>query len=209
MKKGLLFDLDGTLWDATATLVAPWNTVLHRFGYLHPPLTRQDMVGFMGKTAAQIGQMLLPDDPETGRRICMESCEVELPDLREKGGVLYPQLTETLDALRRQYHLYIVSNCQEGYIQAFLAHHQLGDRFEDFEYEGRTRLTKGENIRLVAQRNGLDCALYVGDTQSDMDAADAAGLPFVHASYGFGTVNRETPVLHTFAELPAIADALL
>ena len=187
MKKGLLFDLDGTLWDATATLVAPWNTVLHRFGDPHPPLTRQDMVGFMGKTAAQIGQMLLP----------------------EKGGVLYPQLTETLDALRRQYHLYIVSNCQEGYIQAFLAHHQLGDRFEDFEYEGRTRLTKGENIRLVAQRNGLDCALYVGDTQSDMDAADAAGLPFVHASYGFGTVNRETPVLHTFAELPAIADALL
>ena len=88
MKKGLLFDLDGTLWDATATLVAPWNTVLHRFGDPHPPLTRQDMVGFMGKTAAQIGQMLLPDDPETRGRISMESGEVEMQDLREKGSVL-------------------------------------------------------------------------------------------------------------------------
>lgn len=209
MKKGLLFDLDGTLWDATATLVAPWNRVLHRFGNPRPPLTRQDMVGFMGKTAAQIGRMLLPDDPETGWRICMESCEVELPDLQAQGGVLYPQLTETLDTLRQQYHLYIVSNCQGGYIQAFLAHHQLGDRFEDFEYEGHTHLSKGENIRLVAERNALDRALYVGDTQSDMDAADAAGLPFVHAAYGFGTVNRETPVLRTFAALPAIADTLL
>lgn len=209
MKKGILFDLDGTLWDATATLVAPWNAVLQRRGTPHPPLTQQDMIGFMGKTALQIGQMLLPDDPEEGRSICMESSQVELPDLREKGGILYPQLAKTLDTLRQTYRLFIVSNCQEGYIQAFLAHHGLADRFDDFEYEGRTHLTKGENIRLVVERNGLDKALYVGDTQGDLDAADAAGLPFVHAAYGFGRVNRVTPALTAFAELPAVAAKLL
>ena len=48
------------------------------------------------------------------------------------GGTLYGGLRETLDALRRRYRLYIVSNCQDGYIQAFLSAHGFGDVFDDY-----------------------------------------------------------------------------
>ena len=36
------------------------------------------------------------------------------------------------------------------------------------------------------ERNGVTKAVYVGDTQGDMEASEQAGLPFVWAAYGFG-----------------------
>lgn len=53
-----------------------------------------------------------------------ELCEFENGYLEEKGGVLFPKLRETLEQLKEKYRLFIVSNCQNGYIEAFIkAHH--------------------------------------------------------------------------------------
>ena len=60
--------------------------------------------------------------------------------------------------------------------------------FKDWECIGRTGRPKGENIQLVVQRNGLKSPVYVGDTILDCQAAQQAGVPFIHASYGFGEV---------------------
>ncbi|MBO5256842.1 MAG: HAD family hydrolase, partial [Clostridia bacterium] len=84
------------------------------------------------------------------------------------------------------YRLFIVSNCQAGYIEAFLQAHGLGDRFEDIECTGNTGLCKADNIRLIMKRNGLTSSVFVGDTISDGSAARTAGIPFIYAKYGFG-----------------------
>ena len=97
----------------------------------------------------------------------------------------------------------IVSNCQKGYIEAFLAAHGLGDFFEDFECSGRTGFTKGKNIRLVMERNRIKEAAYIGDTLLDYAAAREAGIPFVHAAYGFGYAESASFVIHSLWELPA------
>ena len=110
--------------------------------------------------------------------------------------------------LREKYHLYIVSNCLDGYIQSFLTYHRFWDCFEDLECLGRTGKTKGENIRLIMERNAVDAAIYVGDTASDCAAAKKAGIPFVHAAYGFGKV-ESVPAILSIRELPAAADRLL
>ena len=65
-------------------------------------------------------------------------------------------------------------------------------------------MQKGENIRLLATRNGLDQALYVGDIQGDYDASRQAGVGFVHAAYGFGTIKENVPEIHAFKELAEI-----
>ena len=52
---------------------------------------------------------------------------------------------------------------------------------------------KGENIRLIMERNQLERAVYIGDTQGDLDASHAAGIPFIYAAYGFGSVNEDVP----------------
>ena len=96
------------------------------------------------------------------------------------------------------------SNLQDAHIQA----HGLGGYFTDYEDPGRTGKPKGDNIRLVMERNGLKQPLYIGDTQGDWNAACQAGAPFLHAAYGFGRVPEHLPAVRDFAELPAAAEAL-
>ena len=122
--------------------------------------------------------------------------------LREHGGILYDQVPQTLAALKQDgYHLSIVSNCQKGYIEAFLDHYDLWELVEDMECYGNNLRQKGENIRLVVERNRLDEAVYVGDIQGDYDASRAAGVGFIHAAYGFGEIAEPVPELKTFADL--------
>ena len=96
-----------------------------------------------------------------------------------------------------------------GYIEAFLEYHRLGGYFSDTENFGRTGLQKGDNIRLVCDRNHLDRAVYLGDIQGDYDSACKAGIPFILAGYGFGQVNAEVPVIRSLTELPEVAAKIL
>ena len=83
-------------------------------------------------------------------------------------------------------------------------YYQLNDLVDDFECYGKTLKQKGENIRLVVERNKLEEAVYVGDIQGDYDESCKAGVGFVHAAYGFGTIDEKVPKIHTLGELPGV-----
>lgn len=203
MKKGILFDLDGTLWDSAEGVAAAWNEALAEMG--RPERVDTDYVhSIMGKTMDVIAQETFPGETAAEAIRLMDTCLRRENDyLLQHGGILYAGLEETLRALKAQgYFLAIVSNCQEGYIEAFLAHHQLEQYIDDTENFGHTGHGKGYNIRLVVERNGLEQALYIGDTQGDYDATMEAGLPFLHAAYGFGAVPEGTPRLAEIQALP-------
>ena len=51
------------------------------------------------------------------------------------------------------------------------------------------------------EKYGIASAAYVGDTQGDMEAAYAAGLPFIWADYGFGTPEKYDLRISAFADL--------
>jgi phosphoglycolate phosphatase len=85
--------------------------------------------------------------------------------------------------------VFVVSNCQDGYIELTLAKTGLADFVKDYECFGRTGLGKADNLRLLMERNALASPVYVGDTQGDCDACAEAGVPFVWAAYGFGTAD--------------------
>lgn len=202
MKTGILFDLDGTLWDSGEGVALSWNSALKSLNRTER-LTTERVHSLMGKTGAEIARILFPEEPPEGAERILHACmEEENAWLSRHGGRLYEGLEETLQALKAQgFFLAIVSNCQEGYIEAFLQAHRLAPLFDDIENYGRTGLDKAGNIRLVAERNGLDRAWYVGDTMGDYEAAAAAGLPFIHAAYGFGTVPEGTPAIREIREL--------
>ena len=123
--------------------------------------------------------------------------------------VLYPDIRRTMEQLKKKYHLYIVSNCQSGYVEAFLDYYKLHDLIEDTECYGNNEKSKGENIALLYRRNALDDAVYVGDIQGDYDASMDAGIKFIHAAYGFGTIEDKIPEIHKFCELENVADQVL
>ena len=202
-KKGIIFDMDGTLWDSAEGVAKSWTRIVNKEYDKKRIITVEDIHGVMGKTMDKIAEILFPELSEPERLQLLEKCcNDENEYLRVHGGVLYPDLEETLTELKKDYHLYIVSNCQSGYIEAFLEHYGFGHYFEDIECFGNNGLQKGENIRRLADRNGLTRGVYVGDIQGDYDATMEAGLLFIHAACGFGTINTKTPEIRCFGEMP-------
>lgn len=183
----IIFDLDGTLWDSRKTVSKSWSKVLQEVKYGQGEVTEDDLKKTMGLQIKDIAARLFDYlDEAKQMELILKCCDREQVDLKREGGVLYPELEEVLQKLSSRYRLFIVSNCQEGYIESFYSYHGLERYFLDFENPGRTGLTKGENIKLLMERNNISAAVYVGDTQGDCDAAKFAGVPFVFANYGFG-----------------------
>jgi phosphoglycolate phosphatase len=210
VKKAVIFDLDGTLWDSSGCIYQIWNKVFERHAEIPFRVVLSDIARYMGKTTDEIGAMLFPEQStEFQRQILLECCVEEDVYLRENGAELYDGLEETLRVLKEKYSLYIVSNCQDGYIDAFLYAHNLGDYFADIEMSGRTGMSKGENIALIIKRNGIDKSMYIGDTEGDEKASRYAGIPFIYAKYGFGKAVAPDAVIGRLSELPDVAAKFL
>lgn len=207
MKQGIIFDMDGTLWDSAIGVAKSWTMVVAEEYTKERVITEKDIQGVMGKTMDVIAEILFPElAGEKREQLLQHCCEAENAYLREHGGILYEGLEDTLKELKKSYHLYIVSNCQCGYIEAFLDYYKLWDYFEDIECYGNTGCKKGANIKLVVERNNLTKAVYVGDIQGDYDASCEAGVEFIHAAYGFGTINAPVPAIHALPELPEMME---
>ncbi len=186
----LIFDLDGTLWDSTDGIIETWNELLKGYPEIDKVVTREEMAGNFGRPLPEIARRMFPDQTPQMQMQLMDECgDKEIVYLTEHGGLLYPQTEEVLKRLSEKIPLFIVSNCQAGYIESFFEGNGMGSYFKDHECIGVTGLSKGENIRLIIERNGLRAPAYVGDTQGDADAARAAGVPFIYAAYGFGQVD--------------------
>ncbi|MGI2326845.1 HAD family hydrolase [Planococcus sp. YIM B11945] len=201
----IIFDLDGTLWDSREAIAISWNQVFEKLEEGNFSVTKDDLTAMMGLQIEEIGEKLLPNLSASKRKELLDRCSmVENDYLIEHGGILYPDVKEVLERLAQKYKLFIVSNCQEGYIEAFLEYYGLGNLIQDFENPGRTGLLKGENIKLVMDRNQLASSVYVGDTKKDYEAAQLAGIPFVYAAYGFGDVHDSDYTIQQFRDLTSL-----
>ena len=200
--RNLIFDVDGTLWDATREITAAYNKVLAKENAEYPLITEELMASVMGMLLDEIAAKFFPYLGEKERMTLIgKCCDHENEHLKACSGLLYPHVEEVLARLSKRYHLYIVSNCQDGYIESLFAGHPIAQYFTDTECSGRTKKGKGDNIRLIMERNHMEGAVYIGDTQKDKDACDQAGIPFIYASYGFGEVDGYTEKIDAFNEL--------
>ena len=207
----LLFDLDGTLWDSAPAVAEAWNEVFRRECPGLKPLTVEDIHGVMGMTMKEISLALYPDiDMPRRDEIFDICCRHEVEYLYTHCGTLYPDFRSVMESLKTEgYDLAVVSNCQEGYVRAFLISSGASDLFIDYEEWERTGLTKGENIRLVMERNGYDKGVYIGDTKKDREAALQARIPFIHAAYGFGEVDSADGIISSLKDLPGEISRML
>jgi phosphoglycolate phosphatase len=198
----LIFDLDGTLWDTTAVCARAWNQVLTRLGIARPEITEAEVRAVTGRPHREAVRSAFAELSE--EQIDRIARETELEDNRaiaEHGGELYAGVREHVPQLCARLPLMIVSNCQRGYIEVFLQTSGLAGCFADFECWGNTGRSKGENLRAVIARAAARQPVFVGDTEGDALAARENGVPFVHTSYGFGSVQRCDQRIARFAEL--------
>jgi len=207
-RSAVIFDLDGTLWDTMERVLPVWNEVFARYPDQAKPLTREDMAGFMGLTLEQIAAKWMPNLAlRDGLSILEECSREESAVLRETGGSLYPGVPEILEALTLRYDLFLVSNCQQGYLDAFLDVHGVR-RFFRKALCADTGRSKAENIRTLLLEYRLPRAVYVGDTPTDKIASITEGIPFIYAAYGFGDLEGGLRI-GSLWELPGAASQLL
>lgn len=201
--ESLIFDMDGTLWDSSESVAQSWNEVIETLpDSLDIRLTAKDIQGIMGLTMDVIADKFFGNTSKVRRMEIMELCSShENNYLLDHGGRLYDGVEETLAELRKKHRLFIVSNCQSGYIECFLKYYSLDSFFTDHICWGDNHLSKGDNIKLIAERNHITDGTYVGDTQGDCDSAYYAGMKFIHAAYGFGTVDRCDESIGSFSAL--------
>ena len=185
----IIFDLDGTLWDSTANVALAWQAAIEQVDYIDEVMTVERVRSITGMTYDAIFDKLFPTLTDEQRREVQILCgKSELEILHTRGGELYPQLEETLKYLGTKYKLYIVSNCQSGYIELFLDLHNMHPYFLAHQCYGTKGNPKADNIKDIVNDHQLKAPVYVGDTMGDYTAATQAGVPFIFANYGFGKV---------------------
>lgn len=200
----IIFDVDGTLWDSTEEVAISWNQAIAAHTDQQADLTGQSLKHLFGKTMDEIFQFLLPSLPkEEQMRIGYLCYDYENEYLKQHPGRLYPGVREVLEALSKTKELYIVSNCQCGYIELFLEAGQLNPFIKDYLCFGDTLVSKDQTILQLMERHQLKDAVYVGDTQGDFEACEKAGIPFIFAEYGFGQVPSAKVTIQRITDLPA------
>ena len=121
-------------------------------------------------------------------------------------GVYYEGVMDTLKELALEYPLFIVSNCQCGYIEVMMKGAGMEPYIKDFLCFGQTQTSKDQTILKLMEKNNLTSPVYVGDTQGDADSCSRAGIPFIFAEYGLGDVPDAKVRIARFEELLKIAD---
>lgn len=198
----IIFDLDGTLWDSTDSIAKSWDRVVQEQTDLNIRITRETMVPLLGKILPDIARAVFPAETEERQKYLLKiCCEQEHIDLLAQCAPLYEGLEETLKKLSGKYRLFIVSNCEAGYIEVFLESSGLGSYFSGHLCPGDTGNAKAANIRQLIETYHLQAPVYVGDTQGDCDATHEAGIPFVFASYGLGNAKEPDYTITSFPEL--------
>ena len=141
----------------------------------------------------------LPDEQISS--LTAETMEEDMLVITEIGGELYEDVAEGLHELREKYELFIVSNCQSGYIENFLVQNDFEKLFKDHLCWGDTKNSKSFNTRTIVQRNKLINPVFVGDTEGDLKAARDCGIDFLQVAYGFGPPISGCKLANSFSEL--------
>ncbi len=202
----LIFDLDGTLWDACWVVAEGRNRMIKKLGLNLHDFTVADIQSTMGLTTDQVYEKSFKSLSKETYAEFRKQTGLEVAALIGEGrATLYPGVREFLPALAKKMPLFIVSNCSLRYLEAFLSWSGLTPHFRQClchgTRDGSPGLSKADNIKKVVKDYGLKQPLYVGDTKWDHMSSTEAGVPYLHVDYGFGQANGPCEHISAFADL--------
>lgn len=199
----IIFDMDGTLWDAVDTYTESWNIVFRELG-IDKTIERDELAKMVGWEGRKVWNAIMPGYAvERQEEIYAKVNDVRKVLLPQKGGVLYDGVKEGLAQLASKYQLFIVSNCAKGIIRLFIDWAGIDEHIIDEVAYGINYMPKHHNIKLLVDKHQLKNPVYVGDTEGDGEQSRLAGLPFVFVSYGFGATDDHDVRFDSFREFTA------
>ncbi|HAE40542.1 MAG TPA: HAD family hydrolase [Candidatus Riflebacteria bacterium] len=196
----IIFDIDGTLWNASQASAIGWNNGLAKLN-IDLRVTVAQIEGVAGNPYEKCIDILLPGLREQypGLSDTLNSCEIEV--VKAAGGNFYEGVLEGINTLADSYRIFLVSNCQDWYMKLFLQFSGLEPILAGYDCHGMSGQPKHEMFAGLISRFGLKHPVYVGDTDGDQKAARLAGIDFIHAAYGFGSPGNNSA---SCASFPAV-----
>ena len=206
MKYGIIFDLDGTLWNVTDTTYMSVNEVSRK--YKINSVSRDVVISCFGLDKDNTSLKYYPTLDKAFRLKLMDEISILIINrLKLSGGNIYNGVKNTLELLSKKYDLNIVSNTANNeYIEAFLDGNNVRDNFRDYIAASSINISKSDAIKKIISDNKIECAIYVGDTIYDQEASKDTNIPFIWAKYGFGkNVNGEYSI-NCFNEIVSVIE---
>ncbi len=216
----IVYDLDGTLADTAHDLMGALNAVLGHEGLPSLPVEKaRTLLGAGGRALIQRGFTA------SGRELAPKKLDALFGDFLAHYNAhiadhteLYPGVETALDALARAgWRQAVCTNKMEA--SAKLLMHKLGvaDRFVFICGQDTFGVGKPDPKPLLgtiaASGGALGCALMVGDSNTDIKTARAAGLPVIAVDFGYTDIPvaelGPDRVISHFADLGAAVAALL
>ncbi len=184
MKKGIIFDLDGTLLDSLEDLHRCTNYILRQFGC--PERSMEEIRRFVGNGAKQLIRLSLPgkdDDPQLDA--VFEAFQTYYNATCNEGSThAYPGVTEALALIREKYPVAVVSNKPDAAVVA-LCREFFGDIYALGVTEDCPRKPHRAMVDRAMAAIGVDTCVYVGDSEVDVETAKNAGVPCLSVLWGF------------------------
>lgn len=186
MIKTIIFDLDGTILDTLSDLTDSINYVLKK--YNKKTKTEEEIRSFLGDGMRILVERSLPnEDEQVISKIFNEFKDYYLNHCNIKTKA-YPEITNLLNSLKDNYQLGVISNKRDDAVQALINSHfpnifsfVLGQRDEMKKKPDKEMLEYALNILNTKSFE----ALYIGDSDVDLDFGFNAKVSVISVSYGF------------------------
>jgi len=187
--RALVFDLDGTLVDSAPGILRCLRQALAEVAPGEDPNFPSDLVG---PSVREMLARLLPHADEAVVDAGVRAFRRCYDGGGWRDAVPYWGVHAMLETLRSAgIRLFIVTNKPRVPTDRILAHFGWQDLFDAVVCRDDTAPPfpdkRAALARLVEDESlAVDCALFVGDTTDDAAAAEACGIAFVFAAYGYG-----------------------
>jgi phosphoglycolate phosphatase len=209
----VLFDLDGTLIDTAGDLAASLNHALVAAGLAPTPLDRvRHLVGHGARAMIEKG-LADAGAPAATRRELDEHLTVFLAHYERHLAVQSRPFPGALDAIAEMRAdgatIAICTNKREALARALIKELGLAGLFAAIHGPDTTGFAKPDPRPLHHCLAAADAArgVFIGDSDTDIRAAKAAGMPCLAALFGYGPLDLSAEAFALFSsyqELPAL-----
>ena len=100
---GIIFDVDGTLWDSTPIVAEAWTQAVLECGIKDRIVTAGELKQLFGKTMSVIAESLFPEASKEVQETILEKCCVYEEEALEENqqDICYPDVREVIKQLAK------------------------------------------------------------------------------------------------------------